>query len=181
MPTENALKKSLETTLVNANRRTHSDEKNQVDTCCRSLLKCDAYNRIAFNQTYNPLWNIRSCDCVHLFHTCLDNLNSSLANEVAFMHSMNATKCYTNDYPIIQCTQWESYPEWKAPFFRFVNQAERKKFFNRCAKYEFDKNRPKQLQLRDLAFNHHQISVNDIKNMSQNTFNLQKCEFIRSD
>lgn len=178
MPTENALKKSLEATLINANSRTDSDEKDQIDKCCRSLHKCDAYKRITFNQTNSLLWNFRSCDCVHLFRICLDNLNSSLSDEVDFLNSINTTKCYTSDYPIIQCIKWESYSEWKVPFLRFVSQAEREKIFNRCTKYEFEKNRPKQLQLRDLPFNHHVMSANDITNISQNAFNLQKSEFV---
>lgn len=150
------------------------DEKDQVDTCCRSLYKCDAYKRIAFNLTNDALWNIQPCDCIHLFQICLDNLNTSLSSEVDLLHSMNTTKCYINDYPIVQCAKWELYPDSDTPFLRFVNQAEREKFHNRCSKYELDGNRPKQLQLRDLPFNHHAMPANQ----SQQTFNLEKSEFV---
>lgn len=174
LPTEKALKKSLEAALVNAKRRILLDEKDQVDTCCRSLYKCDAYKRIAFNLTNDSLWNIQPCDCIHLFQICLDKLNTSLSSEVDFLHSMNTTKCYINDYPIVQCAKWELYPDSDTPFLRFVSQAEREKFHNRCSKYELDGNRPKQLQLRDLPFNHHAMPANQ----SQQTFNLETSEFV---
>lgn len=177
LPTEKALKRSLEATLVNANIRTDSDEKYQIDACCRSLYKCDAYKRVALNQTNDLFWNIRPCDCIELFQICLVNLDSSLSNEIELLHSINTTKCYTSDYPIIHCKKWESYPEGNTPILRFVNQAEREKFFNRCTKYELDKSRPKQIQLRDVPFNHHERFAN---NMSQNAFNTQKCKFFSS-
>lgn len=172
LPTERSLKNSLEAALLNANRRTHLDEEDQVDACCRSLRKCDAYKRITSNRTIDSFWKFQSCECIHLFRICLDNMNTSLSNQVAFWHSINTTNCYTNDHPIVQCIKWESYPESKTPFLRFVSQAEREKFYNRCSKYELDGNRPKQLQIRDLPFNQHQT------NMSQQTFNLQKSEFV---
>lgn len=166
------MKRTLDAVLVNADRRIHLNENDQVDVCCRSLHKCDAYKRTTFNQTIDTLWNSQNCDCTHLFRICLDNLNTSLSNDVEFLHSISTKKCYINDYPIIKCAKWESYPDSKLSFLRFVNQAEREKYQNRCSKYELDGNRPKQLQFRDLSFNHHHT------NMSQHTFNLQKSEFI---
>lgn len=174
------MKKSLEATFVNANRRINLDENDQIDACCRSLHKCDAYKRMAFNRTNDSLWNFRPCDCIHLFQICLDNLNTSLSNEVEVLLSINTTKCYTNDYPIVQCIKWESCAESKAPFLRFVNQAQREKFFNRCSKYELDENRPKQLQLRDFPFKHYEMSANDTTNMSQHTLNPQQSKFLWS-
>lgn len=168
LPTEYALRKSLDATFINANKEIHLDEKYYVDSCCHSLHKCDAYKRIALNQTNDTLWNFQHCDCVYFFKICLYNLNTSLSNEVALLHSINTTKCYTNDHPIIQCIKFESYTEWKIQFFRYVNQTERKRLFNRCSKYQLDKNKPHQLQLRDLPFNYHEMMfANDTKNISQ--------------
>lgn len=51
LPTEHSLKRSLEATLTNAIRGTHLENKiDQIDGCCRSLYKCDAYKRIELNQ-----------------------------------------------------------------------------------------------------------------------------------
>lgn len=180
MPTENALKKSLEATFVNANRQTHSaDENDQINACCRSLHKCEAYKRIEFNQTNVSFGNFRHCDCIHSFQICLDDLNSTISNEVEFLHSINTIKCYTDSYPIIQCIKWVSYPEWKAPFLKFGNQTEREFVLKRCSKYELDNSRPKQLQLRDLSFNHHEMSANNITNMPQDAIHIHnKSEFV---
>lgn len=148
------------------------NENNQMDGCCRSLHKCNAYKRIAMNQTNDTIWSHQHCDCVYFFKKCLNNLNTSLSNDVAFLHSINTAKCYTIDHPTIKCIKFESYPEWKASFLRFASQFERKRLFNRCSKYESDKNKPKQLQLRDVPFTYHAMSANDTGNISEDTFNL---------
>lgn len=178
LPTEHTLKQSLEATFLNVNRGAHFNGKDQIDSCCRSLHKCDAYQRIALNQTNDSLWDFRHCDCLYFFQICLDHVNTSLSNEVAFLHSINTTKCYKNDYPIIECIKFESLPYLKAPFLRFVNQAEREKFFNRCSKYELDKNRLQQLQFRDVPFNYHGMSTNDTRNMSHVTFIPHQSRFV---
>lgn len=171
LPTEHSLKRSLEATFTNAIKGIHlENEEDQIDGCCRSLYKCNAHKRIALNQTNNSLSTYQHCDCIHFFQICLDKFNTSLANEVAFLHSINTTKCYTNDHPIIGCIKFESQPEWKTPFLRFVDQTERKRLLNRCSKYELDKNKSQQLQLRDVPFSYHGISVNDTRNISQDTF-----------
>lgn len=181
MPTEQALKKSLGGALVNVNRSIHLDEKDQVDACCRSLYKSDAYKRISFNQINDSLWNFQSCDCIHLFQICVDNLNTSLSNEVEFLHSINTTKCYLIDYPIIQCIKWESYPESETLFLRFVNQVAREKFHNRCSKYELDGNQPKQLQLRDLPFNHHSITMRCLQTFHSKQSIFKKVSFFHAN
>lgn len=94
LPTEHTLKQSLEATFLNVNRGAHFNGKDQIDSCCRSLHKCDAYQRIALNQTNDSLWDFRHCDCLYFFQICLDHVNTSLSNEVAFLHSINTTKCY---------------------------------------------------------------------------------------
>lgn len=100
----------------------------------------------------------------------MDRFNTTLANEVALLHSINTTKCYTNDHPIIECIKFESHPEWKTQFVRFVDQTERKRLLNRCSKYELDKKKPQKLHLRDVPFSYNEISADDTKNISQDTF-----------
>lgn len=146
-----------------------------MDGCCHSLLKCNIFKRFTaldLKSSRMIHWSRQHCDCVYFFKICLDNLNTTLSNEVALLHSVNTTECYTNDHPIIKCKKFESYPEWKAPFLRFASQAERNRFINRCSKYELDKNKPKQVQLRDVPFNYHVMSVNDTRNISPNNSNL---------
>lgn len=178
LPTEHALKKSLEAAFVNANRATHFDENDQIDACCRTLHKCDAHKHIALNQANDSLWNVRHCDCVLFFQICLNHLNTSSAHEVAFLHSINTTKCYKNDHPIIKCIKFETYSESTDPFRTYVNTAERENFFNRCSKYELNENQPQQLQIRDLPFNYHGTFTNDTRNMSHDTFTPHQSEFI---
>lgn len=162
------MKKSLEATFINAKKGTYLDEKDHLDACCRSFHKCNAFKHIEFNHTNN--WS--HCDCIHFFQKCLKNSDTSLSNELAFIHSINATKCYAKDYPITKCIKFESYPEWKAPFLRFVNSAEREKFFNRCSKYELDERQPQRIQLFDLPYNYHGMSVNDTGKLSTKSVNL---------
>lgn len=129
------------------------DDKDYVDLCCRSLHKCDAYKRIELNQTTE--WSFRHCECMHSFQICLKNLNTSLSNEVAFIHSINATKCYSKDHPIIKCIKFETYSESNAQLFTFMNLTEREKYFRRCLKYELDESQPEHFQIFDMPFNNH--------------------------
>lgn len=152
LPTEKTLKKSLETTFVIAKQGMHLDEKNNADLCCRTLHKCDAHKRIEFNQT-NDEWYIRHCECVNSFKMCLNTLETSLSKEFAFSFSINATKCFSLDYPIVRCIKFQTYSESKSQFFQFPSSLEREKYFNRCQKYELDYRKPKQLQMFDLPFN----------------------------
>lgn len=153
------MEKSLQATFVNAKKGTILDEKEHVDLCCRSLHKCDSYKHIELNQRIE--WHIRDCECVHSFQTCLKSLNTSLSNEVAFIYSINATKCHSSDHPIIKCTsiKFETYAEPNVQFVRFMNSAEREKYFKRCVKYELDEIRPQQLQIFDVPFNEYAMST----------------------
>lgn len=130
----------------------HLDEKNKADLCCRSLHKCDAHKRIELNQI-NDAWYIRHCECVNSFKMCSETLNTSLFEEFVFIFSINATKCFSLDYPIVKCIKFESYSESKNQLFRLSGSIEREKYFNRCLKYELDYSRAKQLQMFDLPFN----------------------------
>lgn len=98
-------------------------------------------------------------ECVHLFEICLKNLNTPLSNDVAFVHSINATKCYSIDHPIVKCIKFETYSDKKGPLLRFMNLMEREKYFNRCINYEFDESRPKEFQIFDVPFNDHAMST----------------------
>lgn len=153
LPTEHTFNQSLE-----VKRGVHFDEKDHVDLCCRSFHKCDAHKNIQLNHTNDRIFG--HCGCIRLFQTCLKNVNTSLSNEVAFFYSMNTTKCYTKIHPVIKCVKFESYPESKALFHRFVNSAESQNFFNRCSKYELNDNQPRQLQLIDSPLNYHGMSTN---------------------
>lgn len=158
MPTEFTLKTSLNAKLVNANWG--MDEKDHVDLCCHSLHKCDAHKHIESNHTIDSY--IRHCDCVNLFQKCLTNLNTSLSNELALIHSINTTKCYAKDHPIIKCKTFETYPESKAhPFTKLINSTERERFLNRCLKYDLDQSQPQKLQTFDIPLNEHAISIID--------------------
>lgn len=162
------------TIVDNGKRRLYLDEKYNVDTCCRTLLKCDANKHNELNHTNE--WNFRHCDCENSFQICLGNLKTPLSNELALMYSINTTKCYAIDYPIINCIEYESYAESTAPFLRFVNSAEREKFFNRCSKYELDENQQQELQLFDLPFNYSEVSTNGTNLLPTLTFFLHQCK-----
>lgn len=155
MPTEFTLKISFEAIFINAKKIIHFDERDNVDLCCRSFHKCEAYKHHEFN--YRNETNMQNCNCIKLFQNCLENLNTSLSSEVSFFHSMNNTKCYDKDYPIIKCKTVEIHLESKA--FPFLNSAEHEQFFNRCSTYYLDQGHPKQLQIFDVPLNKYAISA----------------------
>lgn len=64
LPTENTLKKSFEATFFNAKRDKDLDEKDHVDSCCRTFHKCDAYKHIKLNHTTESY--IRHYMCTYL-------------------------------------------------------------------------------------------------------------------
>lgn len=49
-----------------------------------------------------------------------------------------------------KCTKFETYAESTHKFLRFLNSAEREKYFKRCVEYELDESRPQQLQIFDM-------------------------------
>lgn len=152
------------------------DEKFHVDLCCRSLFKCDAFKHVDMHLTND--WNFSHCECVNLFQTCLQNINTPLSDEVAHVHYMNATKCYAKNHPIIKCVKSEETcflnPQFNRPVLRFADSAERHRIFTRCTKYEFNEKKPQQLQLFDLSFKYYGTSTNEtgiltsLKQLDQN-------------
>lgn len=130
---------------------TISNEKYKIDLCCRSLYKCDAHKHIELNQTTEI--HISYCGCVKLFKTCLKNLNTSLSNEVSFIHAINTTKCFSKVHPIIKCIELEEYSDEIVKLFKFTNLNERAKYFRRCVKYELDQDEKEELQIFDMPFN----------------------------
>lgn len=148
MPTEHTLKQTLQSTFANSKSDTVLDGKDRIDLCCRSLYKCDSQKHSELNQTTEwPYWH---CDCVWSFKTCLNNLNTTVSNEFAFIHSINTTKCLSNDYPIVKCKKFEEYT--MSQLFEFDNSDDREKYLKRCIEYELDRNKKKELQIFDMPF-----------------------------
>lgn len=133
MPTEFTLKRLLEASFVDTKKGTISNETYRMDLCCRSLHKCDAYKRIEFN--YIKESDIRHCECVHSFQRSLENMNTSLSNEFAFIHTINTAKCYAKDHPIIECITFESKT---GPIVELMSSVGRDFFPNRCLKYDLN-------------------------------------------
>lgn len=150
MPTEHTLKKSLLSIFLNNKNDTIVNEKYKIDVCCRSLHKCDAHRRAELNHSTDN--HISYCECVQSFQKCLRNLNQTLSNEVAFIHSLNATKCFTTIHPIIKCIKFEQHSESTDQIIKFTTMNERENYFKRCTKYELDLSRKEELQIIDLPF-----------------------------
>lgn len=161
LPTEHTLKVSLEATFIQTKRGMHSDGKDHIDLCCRSFHKCDAHKHIELKYTTESY--IRHCDCIDLFQGCLKGLNTSLSNETATIYSLNATKCYAKDYPIVKCIKYGTYLESEAQLFKVMNSTERGPFFNRCIKYDLDHSKPQRIQIFDAPFDKHLISIDSGK------------------
>lgn len=155
------LEKSLKATFVPANQNPNSNEEHQVDFCCRSLYKCDAHKRNELNQTTES--HMKHCGCIHLFQICLKNLNTSLSNEVVFIHAINASKCYSKDHPINKCIQFETYADSNVEWLRLIDSDERQKYFSRCVKYDLNTSLPQQLQTFDVPFNVYALSTSNGK------------------
>lgn len=156
-PSEYTWQRTLEATFFNQKQNDSSHEKYRVDHCCRSLYKCNTQKHMELNATTD--WHIQHCDCIHLFQMCLNNLNSSLSNEVAFIHSVNATKCYSKTHEIIGCIEYQIFSRSKNQLLNFMNSLEREKYLKRCIKYEFDENRPKKLHILDVPFIYHAVTL----------------------
>lgn len=127
------------------------NEIDQIDLCCRSLYKCNAHKKSELNQV-TP-WGIRHCACVSSFQTCLKKLNTSLSNEVNFVHSINTTTCFAKDYPIVKCIKFEKYSDTMEQLFEIIDSDNKEKYNKRCVKYELDQNREKELQIFDVPLN----------------------------
>lgn len=145
MPNENILKQTLESTFVNSVR----DGTQRIDLCCRTLHKCDAQIKHTLNETIEVKYS--NCDCAISFLTCLKNLNTDLSNELSLMFTINNTKCYSNDHPIVNCVKYEEINNIN--LMNFTKIDERENYFKRCSKYNVDPTQKKRLQFFDLPFN----------------------------
>lgn len=147
LPTEFTLK------FVTVKKGTYLNDSDHLDLCCRSIHKCEAHKRIELNYTIDAY--IRHCECEYSFQNCLENLNSSLSNELGFIHSLNTSKCYTIDYPIIKCVKFDPYRVESEVNLNllFLDSDEHKSLFNRCLKYDLDQSQPKKIQMFDVPFN----------------------------
>lgn len=133
------------------------NDKDRLDSCCRSLHKCDASKNVEL--TYSNDRNIPHCECVHSFRSCLKNLNTSLSNELASIHSINITQCLALDYPMIKCAKFEEYSISTDERLGSMSSTELNRFFDRCIKYELDENQPQKLQLFDIPFIYHETFI----------------------
>ncbi|KAG4072929.1 hypothetical protein HA402_006609 [Bradysia odoriphaga] len=146
LPTVRTLRNSLRAAFFNARTETHLDDKDRLDECCRFLHKCDAYKNVEQNDSIDK--SILHCECVHSFRGCLKELNTSLSNDLAFIHSINATKCYAKEHPIIKCFKFEAHLGPASQHERTLADI----FTGRCTQYEFDESQPKKFQIFDLPF-----------------------------
>lgn len=162
LPTDYQLKKTLDSTFVPSKSGTNLNEKDQIDLCCRSLYKCNAHKQNELNQTI--AWNIRHCDCLHSYRICLKHLNTTISNKINFVYSLNTTKCYSNDHPIIKCIEFEKYPDTMS--FKMINHDEHEKYFKRCLKYAVDQNRKKELQIFDMPLNEYKMLTTEGKQIN---------------
>lgn len=152
LPTEATWKQSFDATFVNS-KKLIANETDRVNLCCRSLHKCDAHKHIELNYTNKSY--IRHCECIHSFQNCLENLNTSLSMELAFIYSINTTRCYAEDYPIIKCKTFDAGPKELESLPTVVIHSS----FNRCIKYNINRDQPKIIQIFDVPFNRHALSA----------------------
>lgn len=162
-PTKHTLKKSLESTFLNSNSSVQFHETNRIDLCCRYLYKCDAQKHSEFNQTIE--WEFWNCACVRLFQICLQNVNTTLSNELAFVHAINSTKCVSKDHPIVKCVKFEEYAEITRKLPISVSLIEHEKYFKRCVKYELNQSIGRVLQTFDVPFNAIDFSTGTLSSM----------------
>ena len=83
LPNEFTLKESFEATFITVKKEAYLNESDHVDPCCRSFHKCEAHKHVELNYTREKAY-IRLCECEYSFQICLENLNSSLANQLGF-------------------------------------------------------------------------------------------------
>lgn len=150
---EDTWKKALQASFGYVTNNTDLNGNERLDACCRLIHKCDAQKQVELQQS-NSEWNVKHCECVHTFRTCLRNLNTTASNELSFIHSLHATKCYAKDHPIVKCVKIETFSEPHAQFFQIMDSNIRERFHYRCSNYELDKTQPQRIQLFDLQFSY---------------------------
>lgn len=108
---------------------------NDVDKCCRTHDHCD---NIPAGESKNKLTNTDfftrlHCDCDREFYQCLHSINSSASNKVGKLYFTLRNKCYRDDYPIVECVEYDT-----------------ALFIQRCYRYMLDKSMLKEYQWFDL-------------------------------
>lgn len=144
------MKKSLLATFIKTIEDINSEEKIQTDLCCRTFLKCDSHKRTELNETME--WHIQPCQCIDSFKMCLKNLNTSLSNQLESIHSINTTKCYSIEYPIIKCAKMETV-HLDSKSVQLLGTFDHEPFLSRCIKFDLDDSKSKKLQILDVPFN----------------------------
>ena len=108
-----------------------------MDKCCRGHDHCD---NLASGESRNNLTNTDyftrlHCDCDKEFYECLHSLNSKASNRIGKIYFTLRNKCYRQDYPIVECSDYET--TW---------------FLRRCHRYVLDESKEKQYQWFDIPF-----------------------------
>ncbi|CAG5095193.1 Similar to Phospholipase A2 (Apis dorsata) [Cotesia congregata] len=111
-----------------------------TDTCCREHDHCPL--NLAPGQTFFigvslPLYNDASttashCDCEERFYNCLKSSSNLISYKIGKNYfNILAMPCFTYDYPIERCVQYEGFIKEK------------------CVEYEVDVSAPRTWQWRD--------------------------------
>ncbi|XP_053995511.1 phospholipase A2-like [Hylaeus anthracinus] len=107
----------------------------ETDACCREHDMCsDVIEAGQSNHGLtNPTFYTRlHCSCDEKFIDCLRRSEDGAGNTVGYFY-FNAldTKCFREDYPIVGCNRWTTFPR-------------------RCLEYELDESQPKKYQWFDV-------------------------------
>ncbi|XP_044596773.1 phospholipase A2-like [Cotesia glomerata] len=106
-----------------------------TDACCREHDKCPL--NLASGESISNIRNIASvtlshCDCEERFYNCLKSVSSLISYKIGKKYfNFLAMPCFTYDYPVIRCVQYEGF------------------LIEKCIEYEVDFSAPQTWQWRE--------------------------------
>lgn len=150
--------------------RKELDVNGNLDLCCRNHYECSRWKFETNETTDSKYWN---CECESKFRTCLQKVNTPLANDLGFGRSVYMKQCISFDYPIVKCVQYEEFLNPTRRFEGSPSKRDSELNYARCLQYEFDETLPKQMQLFDLPFNYNGLSTIEIQRLKRNQ-NIQQ-------
>lgn len=78
--------------------------------CCRDHDHCDNIpaGQTKYNLTNDDFFTVLHCNCDKKFYKCLYEINSKMSNRIGKLYFTLRNRCYRNDYPIVDCAEYDT-------------------------------------------------------------------------
>lgn len=124
------------------------DTAKKLETCCSSNIQCDEQKRSELH-SISVENDVRHCECERKFRDCISAVNVPSALWLGDFYFRHTSKCYSIDYPIIECEQYKCFYQPKK-LYKYPRRHRRGAV--RCVKYKLNKRKPKIYQTFELPF-----------------------------